>query len=92
MNYLSLNCSTDVPSTTDYHVVAMVVNISSPIHQLFQLLGWIKNDTILQMILVKSQWLLSTACVSSGSLAGIVGWNPTGGMDVCLLQVLCVSG
>ena len=32
----------------------------------------------------------STAWVFGRSLAGIVGSNPAGGMDVCLLWVLCV--
>ena len=31
----------------------------------------------------------STACVCGRSLAGIVGPNPTGGMDVCFLCVVC---
>ena len=30
------------------------------------------------------------AWVCGRSLAGIVGSNPAGGMDVCMLQVLCV--
>jgi len=33
----------------------------------------------------------SKAWVCDRSLAGIVGSNPAGGMDVCLLWVLCVS-
>jgi len=32
----------------------------------------------------------SKASVCGHSLAGIAGSNPTGGMDVCLLWVLCV--
>jgi len=32
----------------------------------------------------------SKACVCGLSPAEIVGLNPTGGMDVCLLWVLCV--
>jgi len=32
---------------------------------------------------------LSKACVYGRLLAGIVGSNPTGGMDVCLSRVLC---
>jgi hypothetical protein len=34
----------------------------------------------------------SKACTFGRSLAGIVGSNPTGGMDVCLLYTVCVSG
>ena len=34
----------------------------------------------------------SKAYVYSRSAAEIVGSNPTGGMDVCLLRVLCVVG
>ena len=30
------------------------------------------------------------AWVCDGSFAGILGSNPAGGMDVCLLRVLCV--
>jgi hypothetical protein len=30
------------------------------------------------------------ACVCGRSLAGILGSNPAGGMDVCLFIVLCV--
>ena len=33
---------------------------------------------------------LSKAWVCCLSLAGIEGSNPAGGMDVCLLKVLCV--
>ena len=44
-------------------MVAMVVNISCPVHHLYQLIGMDKKDTILQMILVQSQWLLSKVCV-----------------------------
>jgi hypothetical protein len=33
---------------------------------------------------------LSKACVYGRSPAGIAGLNPAGGMDVCLLWVLCV--
>jgi hypothetical protein len=29
------------------------------------------------------------AWVSGRSVAGVAGWNPAGGMDVCLLCVLC---
>jgi len=32
----------------------------------------------------------SKAWVCGSSFAGIVGSNPTGGMDVCLLWVLCI--
>ena len=32
----------------------------------------------------------SKACVCGPSLAGIVGSNPVGGMDVCFLCVFCV--
>jgi hypothetical protein len=32
----------------------------------------------------------SKACVGGHSVAGIAVWNPTGGIDVCLLGVLCV--
>jgi hypothetical protein len=32
----------------------------------------------------------SKASVCGRSLPGIVGWNPVGGMDVCVLGVLCV--
>ena len=32
----------------------------------------------------------SKAWVGGRLLAGTVGWNPAGGMDVCLLYVLCV--
>jgi hypothetical protein len=33
---------------------------------------------------------LSKACVCGPSLAGIAGSNPTGGLDVCVLWMLCV--
>jgi hypothetical protein len=33
----------------------------------------------------------SKAWISVHSLAGVVGSNPAGGMDVCLLQVLCIA-
>jgi len=32
----------------------------------------------------------SKACVCGRSIAGFVGYNPAGGMDVCLLWMLCV--
>jgi hypothetical protein len=32
----------------------------------------------------------STAWVCGGALAGMVGSNPTGDMDVCLLYSVCV--
>jgi hypothetical protein len=43
----------------------------------------------LQPILVAAR---SKAYVWGGALAGIVGSNPTGGMDVCLLWVFLLSG
>jgi len=33
---------------------------------------------------------LSKAYVCGRSRVGMAGWNPKGGMDVCLLQMLCV--
>ena len=33
----------------------------------------------------------SKALVCGHSLTGIVGSNPAGGMDICLLLVLCVA-
>jgi hypothetical protein len=32
---------------------------------------------------------LSKAWICGNSLSGIVGSNPTGGMDACLLTVMC---
>jgi len=40
------------------------------------------------MLIPVAAW--SKAWVCGSSLAGIVGLNPAGGMNICLLWVLCV--
>jgi hypothetical protein len=51
---------------------------------------WLEHFMCLILDLPIPVAALSKVCVYVRSLAGIAGSNPVGGMDVCLLCVLCV--